>query len=201
MGVCHTLRATQSWKSRETPVIGGLRCVQSCSCDWAPGVLEHLIPPCFTDTTVFTNWRFAATLGWPSQHHFSNSLLTLCLCVMSHCEYFQLLHCYIYYDTLWSVIFDVTATTHWRFRWWLAIFLAVRYLLIEVWTLVFNFNYWTLFKKTWYACTLRRRQCTVNLTSGIGEPGSPCDLLDCGGREPSVHDSEPCLLSCFSESA
>ena len=79
----------------------------------------------FADIAFFTHWRLVAP--WVEQvcrHHFPNSACSLRVSV-SHLfrRYFKLFrYCYICDGDLRSVIFGVTATTHWRLRWWLAFF-------------------------------------------------------------------------------
>ena len=58
------------------------------------------------------------------QHHFSNSICLLHVSV-SHLwwfsQYFKHFHSdYICHGDQWSLTFDVTTTTFWRLRWWLA---------------------------------------------------------------------------------
>ena len=77
----------------------------------------------FCSTVFFTNWRFMQpSIGQICQHHFSSSFahfVPLChiLVILTIFQTFSLL-----YLLWWSVIFDVTTTTCWRLRWWLAFF-------------------------------------------------------------------------------
>ena len=108
---------------RQTPVIWGPRCVQLCYCDWAPGVYTGTPRSAMLHRYHgFYRLKVCSNPGLTKSapfFHFSNRVCLLCVyvCELFHCLWifstFTLLNC----DSLWSVIFDVTATTHWRFRW------------------------------------------------------------------------------------
>ena len=78
------------------------------------------------DILVFTDQQLVVTLHWASlsEPFIQLYLLTLCLChiwgVLEIFQTFSLLPCY---GDLWSAVFNITNTTLWRLRWWLAFFI------------------------------------------------------------------------------
>ena len=119
---------------RETPVIWGLRCVQLCYCDWAPGVYTGTSHSAMLHRYHdFYRLKVCSNPGLTkSAPFFQQSLLTLCLCLWIFSLFVNIFNFYIVIFLWWSVISDLWCyyckkiTACWRLRWWLA-FLAIKY--------------------------------------------------------------------------
>ena len=108
------------------------------------------------DILVFTNQQLVVTLHWASlsEPFLQLYLLTFCLChiwgVLEIIQTFSLLPCY---GDLWSAVFNITNTTLWRLRWWLAFFSNK----------IFLIKLCILFFKT-YTISHNRLHYSVNIT-------------------------------------
>ena len=73
---------------------------------------------CFTDTVFFTNWRFVATLRWASllAPFFQHRICSLRVSVA-----------FWHFSQYFKPSAHKKIKTHWRLRWWLAFFLAIKY--------------------------------------------------------------------------